>query len=141
MSRRRGGYEGPKESKPPTPEQMPRPLSERVREAFAYRPWARQGDMLKWADEIAALEAEVDDWKQRYETLETWYDNRAKGITALEALNDGWQREHYKLEAEVKQLRLLTGWCECDTLPPGGQPCRSCSARLLRVVLNEGGEG
>ena len=91
--------------------------------------------------EIAAMEAEVDDWKQRYETLETWYDNRAKGITALEALNDGWQREHYKLEAEVKQLRLLTGWCECDTLPPGGQPCRSCSARLLRVVLNEGGEG
>ena len=93
------------------------------------------------ADLFTALEVGRDDWKQRYETLETWYDNRAKGITALEALNDDWQREHYKLEAEVKQLRLLTGWCECDTLPPRGQPCRSCSARLLRVVLNEGGEG
>jgi len=57
------------------------------------------------ADLFTALEVGRDDWKQRYETLETWYDNRAKGITALEALNDDWQREHYKLEAENKRLR------------------------------------
>jgi len=34
-----------------------RPLSERVRTAVASESWARHGKLLKWADEIAALEA------------------------------------------------------------------------------------